>query len=157
MTIDVHAHFVPAAILDELEVRGRDYGVRLAEVQPGRKCCVIATRDGDAALSADGTFANEGRVSFSYVAHAARVAVDPETGHVEILDYVLAEEIGRALNPMLVEGQAVGGVVQGLGGALFDKVIYDDAGQLLTTTLADYLVRCRRPRRRREFSRTVYR
>ena len=91
-------------------------------------------------LSADGDYSNEGKVSFSNGAHAALVAVDPETGEVELLRYVLSEEVGRILNPAMVEGQAIGGLVQGLGGALLDHLIYDDDGQLLTTNFADYLL-----------------
>ena len=91
-------------------------------------------------LSADGAFSNQGKVSWSYGAHAALVAVDPETGGVEVLRYVLTEEIGRALNPAMVRGQAIGGMVQGLGGALLDHLVYDDEAQLMTTSLADYLV-----------------
>jgi len=91
-------------------------------------------------LCADGEYNNQGKVSFSNGAHAALVAVDPETGDVELLRYVLLEEIGRALNPAMVEGQAIGGLVQGLGGALLDNLVYDDDGQLLTTSLADYLL-----------------
>ena len=99
----------------------------------------LAAFDTDA-LSADGDYSNEGRVSFSNGAHAALVAVDPETGEVELVRYVLSEELGRVLNPAMVEGQAVGGLVQGLGGALLDHLIYDDDGQLLTTNFADYLL-----------------
>ena len=91
-------------------------------------------------LSADGNYSNEGKVSFSNGAHAALVGVDPETGEVELLRYVLSEEVGRVLNPAMVEGQAIGGLVQGLGGALLDHMIYDDDGQLLTTNFADYLL-----------------
>ncbi len=97
-----------------------------------------ASRDGT--LSAEGEFSNQGKVSFSYGAHAALVAVDPETGGVEVLRYVLTEEIGRALNPAMVRGQAIGGLVQGLGGALLDHLVYDDEAQLMTTSFADYLV-----------------
>lgn len=91
-------------------------------------------------LSADGQYSNEGRVSFSNGAHAALVAVDPETGEIELKRYVLLEEIGRALNPELVEGQAIGGLVQGIGGTLFDHMVYDDDGQLLSTNFAEYLL-----------------
>lgn len=89
---------------------------------------------------ADGEYSNNGKVSFSNGAHAALVAVDPETGDVELLRYVLSEEVGRVLNPAMVEGQAVGGLVQGLGGALLDHLIYDEDGQLMTTNFADYLL-----------------
>lgn len=79
-------------------------------------------------------------VGFSFGAHAARVAVDPGTGDVEVLDYWVVEDVGRVLNPALVEGQTIGGVVQGLGDALYGELIYDDQGQLLTATFADYLL-----------------
>ena len=91
-------------------------------------------------LAADAIFDNEKRISYSYGAHAAQVAVDIETGVVEVERYWLTEEIGRALNPALVQGQAVGGVVQGLGGTFLDHFIYDTDGQLLTGSFADYLL-----------------
>lgn len=100
-----------------------------------------ATREAtDGALSADGTYKNKGLVSYSYGAHAALVAVDLATGVVEVLRYVLTEEIGRALNPAMVQGQAIGGLVQGLGGTFLDHMIYDGDGQLLTGSFADYLL-----------------
>ena len=71
---------------------------------------------------------------------AAHVAIDVETGQVAVLDYRVVEELGRVLNPMLAEGQAVGAAVQGIGGALFDRIRHDGDGQLLTANLADYLV-----------------
>ena len=91
-------------------------------------------------LSADALFDNEKRISYSYGAHAAQVAVDVATGVVEVEKYWLTEEIGRALNPALVQGQAVGGVVQGLGGTFLDHFVYDADGQLLTGSFADYLL-----------------
>ena len=99
-----------------------------------------STRDRDGSFSAHESFSNGGKLSYSYGAHAALVAVDIETGGIELINYVLVEEIGRALNPAMVKGQAVGGLVQGLGGTLLDHMIYDDEGQLLTTNLAEYLL-----------------
>jgi carbon-monoxide dehydrogenase large subunit len=90
-------------------------------------------------LSAEGTFANTQR-TYSYGAHAAHVAVDADTGHVEILDYVAVEDVGRAINPALVHGQTFGAVVQGLGGVFLDHIVYDDDAQLLNASLADYLL-----------------
>jgi len=77
---------------------------------------------------------------FSYATHAAVVAVDPATGKVEILDYVIFEDCGRRVNPMILEGQAYGGAAQGIGTAMFEEVLYDASGQPLTTTLADYIL-----------------
>src|SRR5260221_4733781 len=73
-----------------------------------------------------------------YAAHLAKVAVDPETGEVRVLDYVAAQDVGFAINPAAVEGQIHGGVTQGIGWALFEGMIYDENGQLLTSTLMDY-------------------
>ncbi len=73
-----------------------------------------------------------------FSAHLARVAVDPETGEVRVLDYIAAQDVGRAINPAEVEGQIHGGVTQGIGWALFEGLEYDENGQLLTSTLMDY-------------------
>src|SRR3989440_2196199 len=73
-----------------------------------------------------------------FAAHLAKVAVDPETGEVRVLDYIAAQDVGRAINPAEVEGQIHGGVVQGIGWALFEGMVYDENGQLLTPTLMDY-------------------
>jgi carbon-monoxide dehydrogenase large subunit len=73
-------------------------------------------------------------------AHAAMVAVDPETGGVEILDYVVAEDAGVLVNPMIVDGQILGGTAQGIGSALYEEAPFDGQGQPLASTLADYLL-----------------
>jgi aerobic carbon-monoxide dehydrogenase large subunit len=77
---------------------------------------------------------------FSYATHGAVVAVDRESGFIELLDYAVAEDCGTMVNPLLVEGQIRGGVVQGIGTALFEEIPYDEAGQPLAGTLADYLM-----------------
>ncbi|PHS08462.1 MAG: carbon monoxide dehydrogenase [Blastopirellula sp.] len=77
---------------------------------------------------------------FSYATHAATVEVDPATGITKIKDYVIFEDCGRRVNPLILEGQAYGGAAQGIGTALYEEVIYDAAGQPLTSTLADYIV-----------------
>jgi carbon-monoxide dehydrogenase large subunit len=73
-------------------------------------------------------------------AHATVVAVDPGTGGVEILDYVVAEDAGVLVNPMIVDGQVQGGAAQGIGSALFEEMPFDKQGQPLASTLADYLL-----------------
>jgi len=90
-------------------------------------------------LSAEESFANS-KHAYSYGAHAAHVAVDPGTGHVELVDYVAVEDVGRIINPVLLKGQIVGAIVQGLGGTLLEHLVYDEEGQLLTGSLADYLL-----------------
>jgi carbon-monoxide dehydrogenase large subunit len=77
---------------------------------------------------------------FSYSVHAVVVAVDPETGAVELLDYVIVEDCGRMVNPMMVDGQVIGGLAGGIGNALYEESPYSDDGQPLAATLADYLV-----------------
>ncbi len=78
--------------------------------------------------------------AFSYATHASVVAVDPGTGHVEILDYVVCHDCGTMVNPMLVEAQVVGGVAQGLGTALYEEIPYDENGQPLASTFLDYRI-----------------
>jgi aerobic carbon-monoxide dehydrogenase large subunit len=90
-------------------------------------------------LSVEGAFHNH-KHTWAYGAHAAYVAVDPRTGHVALLDYVAVENCGRMINPLTLKGQLVGAVVQGLGGAFLEHLVYDEHGQLLTGSLADYLV-----------------
>jgi aerobic carbon-monoxide dehydrogenase large subunit len=98
-----------------------------------------AMREGSAEASADATYASNKR-TYSYGAHAAHVAVDAKTGHVQVLDYVAVEDVGRIINPLTLHGQTVGAIVQGLGGALLEHLVYDENGQLLTGSLADYLM-----------------
>jgi carbon-monoxide dehydrogenase large subunit len=77
---------------------------------------------------------------FSYASHAVIVAVDPQLGSVEILDYVACEDCGTMVNPMVVEGQTLGGLVQGIGTALYEETPYDANGQPLASTMMDYLM-----------------
>jgi CO/xanthine dehydrogenase Mo-binding subunit len=73
-----------------------------------------------------------------FTAHMAKVAVDPDTGEVHVLDYVAAQDVGFGINPAEVEGQMHGGIAQGIGWALLEEFAYDENGQLLTSTLMDY-------------------
>jgi aerobic carbon-monoxide dehydrogenase large subunit len=77
--------------------------------------------------------------TFSNACHACVVEVDPETGRVTIERFVVAEDAGRLVNPMIVDGQIVGGVAQGIGNALLEEIVYDEGGNILTATLADFL------------------
>ncbi len=77
---------------------------------------------------------------FSYGTHAAVVAVEPETGVVEILDYAIAEDCGTVINPMIVDAQVQGGIAQGIGTALYEEIPFNEDGQPLATTFADYHV-----------------
>ena len=79
-------------------------------------------------------------VTWSYAAHATVVDVDIRTGGLKIERYAVAHDCGVVVNPMLVEGQVIGGTVQGIGGGLFESLAYDSEGQLLTGSLMDYMV-----------------
>ena len=79
---------------------------------------------------------------FAYGTHAVVVAVEPESGVTELLDYVVAEDCGTMINPMIVDGQVQGGIAQGIGTALYEEIPYDELGQPLATTFADYMVPC---------------
>jgi carbon-monoxide dehydrogenase large subunit/6-hydroxypseudooxynicotine dehydrogenase subunit gamma len=93
----------------------------------------------DPGLSAEGWFRVEHQV-YPYGLHFAVVKVDRETGGVAVERYAIAYDIGRAINPALVEGQIVGGFAQGLGGALLEEFTYNERGDPLATTFADYLM-----------------
>jgi carbon-monoxide dehydrogenase large subunit len=105
---------------------------------PGGKSIALRELAGQG-ISAEGAFLNK-RHTYTYGAHAAHVAVDPKLGHVELIDYVVVEDCGRIINPRTVHGQTIGSVVQGLGGAIMEHLQYDAEGQLLTGSLADYLI-----------------
>ncbi|MEA2433924.1 MAG: aerobic carbon-monoxide dehydrogenase large subunit [Actinomycetota bacterium] len=104
---------------------------RAEKLPPGFDPYLEATGAYDA-FPGSGTFANASQMAI--------VEVDPETGGVTILRYVVVEDCGPMINPTVVEGQVQGGIAQGIGGALYEELIYDDEGQLLTTTFLDYLV-----------------
>lgn len=132
---------------EEVELRNdRAYGpagdVSLAEV--GRIAYVRQEglpRDGQPTLDVNATYSPDIDTGvFCYSTQGAVVAVDPDTGHVEILGYAVVEDCGTMVNPMIVDGQIVGGVAQGIGNALYEEIPYDSYGQPVATTLADYLL-----------------
>src|SRR5262249_56491142 len=92
---------------------------------------------GEAGLGAVRYFSPES-VTWAGGVQAVTVEVDPETGGVDVLAYHVVHDAGREINPLLVEGQAHGGVAQGVGMALSEGIVYDEGGQLLTATLMDY-------------------
>ena len=81
---------------------------------------------------------NTKRLTYTYGGHLVHLTVDPETGQIDILRYLVLEDIGRCINPLLAHGQALGAVAQGIGGTLLEELAYSDDGQLLTTTFLDY-------------------
>ncbi|MDE0058191.1 MAG: xanthine dehydrogenase family protein molybdopterin-binding subunit [Defluviicoccus sp.] len=117
---------------------GTDSGLGIGDaaraVAPGG-----ALFDGAAGLEAATVWRADEPATLAYSVHAARVAVDPETGSVEILDYTVGHDIGRALNPAIVRGQVAGGALEGIANALLTEMKFAPDGQPLTLTLADYL------------------
>jgi carbon-monoxide dehydrogenase large subunit len=90
-------------------------------------------------LAATGYFETS-QLAFAYGSQACEVEIDPDTGDARITRYVVAHDCGRLINPRLVDGQIRGGVVHGIGNALFERMKHDEAGQPLTTTYGDYLL-----------------
>jgi aerobic carbon-monoxide dehydrogenase large subunit len=90
-------------------------------------------------ISEEDFFATDKR-PFPYGVHVAAVEVDRETGKIAILDYLVTEDVGRKINPMIIEGQMAGGLAQGIGGALLEEFVYDEDGQPLATSFMDYLL-----------------
>lgn len=127
------------AAIDDLELRDGHVGVKGSPSrQLGFGELVAAADDADR-YRAEGVF-DAPTTTYPYATHVCVVEVDPESGNVAIIRYVVAEDCGRIINPLVVEGQAHGAVAQGIGGALYESMIYDDEGQLLTASLMDYLL-----------------
>lgn len=135
----------PATDLDihdgEVVVRNRTVGASISLGELARRTAPGSEWLGerDPGLSAEGWY-NTDQLAFSYGVHVALVRIDRNTGGTTIERYVVAQEVGRAVNPMLVHGQIVGGCLQGIGGALYEEFVYSDGGDPLVTTLADYLM-----------------
>ncbi len=118
--------------------KGGDTGLTLGDaaraVAPGGPLF-----DGGAGLEAETVWRADRPATLAYSVHAARVAVDPETGSIGVVDYAIGHDIGRALNPVIVDGQVAGGAAEGIANALLTEMVFAPDGQPLTLTLADYL------------------
>lgn len=141
------SHMLEAAVADlevvsgVVRIKGSDRSVTLGDI-----AAAMAGQPGYAipgnlppGLEARANFEVDS-ISYCNGSHACEVAVDPETGSVEILRYVVVHDCGRMINPILVEGQILGGVVHGLGNALMERMIYDGEGQPLTANYGEYLL-----------------
>jgi aerobic carbon-monoxide dehydrogenase large subunit len=139
MLLDRAARALEAArgdlVLEERRVFVRGVPSRGATLEE-LAAAAVGTEPG---LSATRFFQVSG-MTYPYGTHAAVVEVDPETGAVALLDYAIAYDVGKAINPMIVDGQLVGGLAQGIGGALLEELPYDAGGQMLATTFMDYLL-----------------
>ena len=113
--------------------------VTLAEVARALSPMSAILGDREPGLAAEGWYYT-GHMNYPYGIHMAVACVDRDTGGVTVERYQVAYDVGRAINPMLIEGQIAGGVAQGLGGALLEEFIYDPHGQPLAATFADYLM-----------------
>ena len=117
---------------DEVTLASIARAARPAGITGGRRACAAGLEET--------YYLEPPTVTWSYAAHAAIIEVDIGTGRLTIEKYVIAHDCGVVVNPMLVEGQIVGGAVQGLGGALLEEIAYDAEGQILTGSFMDYLM-----------------
>ncbi|MEU9890207.1 xanthine dehydrogenase family protein molybdopterin-binding subunit [Sphaerisporangium sp. NPDC051011] len=141
----VAAHMLEASAEDiefsggTFRVRGTDAGTTIQEIA----LAVFGAHDlpdgVEASLDSDATFDPED-FSFPHGTHLCAVEVDTETGATRIRSYVAVDDVGKVINPLIVEGQVHGGLAQGIAQALFEEAVYDSEGNLLTTTMADYLL-----------------
>ena len=124
-----------------VRVRGvPDRSMTLAEVwRAAQPTSPLLASDEPAGLWARHRFTID-HMTYPYGTHVCLAEVDPGTGGVQVLGYLVAYEVGRAVNPLLVEGQLLGGVAQGVGGSLLEQFRYDDSGQPQATTFMDYLM-----------------
>ena len=109
------------------------------ETGPSMSLGEVAAKNGPDGLSAEGTYRTD-HMTYPYGVHLAQLCVDRETGEVKIERFLVAYDVGRAVNPMMIEGQIVGGFAQGLGGALYEEFLYAETGAPLSVTFADYLM-----------------
>jgi carbon-monoxide dehydrogenase large subunit len=133
------------ALLDKIRVAaGERFGVAAEAIKvkegaataPDGRRAALAEFSG---LSVDGKFDNS-KNTYTYGTAIAHVAVDPHTGGVEVLDYLVVDDVGRIINPETLHGQVIGAAVQGLGGVFTEEIAYDENGQLLVGSLVDYMV-----------------
>jgi aerobic carbon-monoxide dehydrogenase large subunit len=121
-------------------VRGDpDKGVTIGEIALATFAAHNLPDGVEPSIDADATY-DPDNFSFPHGTHLCATEVDTETGFVKIRSYVAVDDVGKVVNPLIVEGQVHGGIAQGIAQALYEEAVYDDAGNLLTTTLADYLV-----------------
>jgi carbon-monoxide dehydrogenase large subunit len=121
-------------------VRGSERGLAFAELARTVQFRSNELRGLEPSLEATVHYTNPKAWTFSNGAHLAVVDVDVETGLVRVLKYVAVDDCGRIVNPALVDGQIMGGIAQGVGGALWEHCVYDAGGQLLTGTLMEYAI-----------------
>jgi len=136
-------HFLEANVADivfsagRFTVIGTDRSIDIMDIAARLHGGAAVAPDLPQSLDADHVF-KAAPAAYPNGCHVAEVEIDPDTGHVEVARYVMVNDFGTVVNPMIVEGQLHGGVVQGIGQALFERTVYDDSGQLLTGSYMDY-------------------
>jgi carbon-monoxide dehydrogenase large subunit len=141
----VAAHLLECAEVDlefatgKFTIKGTSRSVTIQEVVLAVFAAHNYPEDMEPSLDSDATFDPE-NFSFPHGTHLCAAEVDTETGWVNIRNYVCVDDVGKVVNPLIVEGQIHGGVAQGIAQALFEEAVYDEGGTLVTGTLADYLV-----------------
>jgi carbon-monoxide dehydrogenase large subunit len=125
---------------DDLELRdGRVQAVGMPSRAVSVEELVVGDDGGDRDYRVSARF-DPPEVAYPYATHVCVVEVDAETGRVDVRRYVIVEDCGRVINPLVVEGQIHGATAQGIGGTLFEELVYGEDGQLITASLMDYLI-----------------
>jgi carbon-monoxide dehydrogenase large subunit len=119
--------------------RGDGPCIRLSDVATALAPGGVSFDEREPGLTAEGVFHSD-HMTYPYGVHIVVVSLSPDTGAINVERYLVAYDVGKAVNPTLVEGQIVGGVAQGIGGALYEDFLYDDRGEPLSVTFADYLM-----------------
>jgi carbon-monoxide dehydrogenase large subunit len=139
----IAAHLLEAAEADvafaagRFAIAGTDRGVSITEVARASFAFATLPRGIEPGLFESATF-SPAQETFPNGTHVCEVEVDPQTGAVELMKYIVVDDVGTEINPLTLHGQVVGGIVQGLGQILMEQVVYDAEGQLLTGSFMDY-------------------
>lgn len=139
----IAAHRLEAAVDDiefddgQFTVAGTDKSLSIVDIARGAYIPPLIPPEEEAGLSAFSIW-KDPRATFPNGCHISEVEIDPETGQVDLLSYVVVDDVGTVMNPLLLKGQMHGGVVQGLGQVFNEEIVYDEAGQLLTGSFMDY-------------------
>jgi len=139
----IAAHLLEAADADiafaggRFAIAGTDRGLTMKEVARAAFAFANLPKGMEAGLFEHATF-TPAQETFPNGTHVCEVEVDPETGTIELLNYVVVDDVGTEINPLTLQGQVVGGIVQGLGQVLMEQIVYDAEGQLLTGSFMDY-------------------
>lgn len=136
-------HFLETNVADiefaagRFSVVGTDRSIDIMDIAARLHAGAMVAPELPQSLDVDHVFASA-PAAYPNGCHAAEVEIDPRTGHVEVARYIMINDFGTVVNPMIVEGQLHGGVVQGIGQALFERTVYDDSGQPMTGSYMDY-------------------